>query len=120
MAQGLALHVGRVELFVDRFELLHDLDLAVLELGDVPGQVLDLVIHGLEVAGRRHLAAVHPLFQFRPTGPRHLDLALQGRLADAELVAPRLHLGRPALEAGQPTLDCGQLRLFGQRGAPVT
>jgi hypothetical protein len=67
-------------------------------------QVLDLLVHGLEIPGRGHLAPVHPPFQLRPAGARHLDLLLQGGLTDTELVAPGLDLGGAALEGGQAAL----------------
>ena len=56
--QRLALGPGRLQLAVDRLQRLHDLDLVVLELGDPPLQMGDLLVHGLEIPGRR------------PPGPR--------------------------------------------------
>ena len=48
--EGAPCHVAGRELPVERFERLHDLDLAVLELADVAGEVLHLLVHGLELA----------------------------------------------------------------------
>ena len=55
---------------VEGLEQLHHLELAVLELRHVPRKVLDLFVHGLQVACRGHLPAVEPPLYLGAPRPR--------------------------------------------------
>ena len=86
---------------VERLDLLHQLELLVLELGDPPLERPDLVLQRLQLAGVADRPAVQRLVVLgRPVGQRR-DLVLQLLLGPSELVALRLDLGDRDLERAE-------------------
>ena len=78
--EGGAPGVAGGQLGVERLERLHDLDLAVLELADVAGEVLHLLVHRLQLARRHHLPAEESLLDGGAPALRRFDLLLERRL----------------------------------------
>ena len=86
------------QLPVERLDLLHHLELLVLELGDPTLQRGDLVLEGLELARVADRAAVEGLVVVVGPIVERGDLVLEPLLVAAQAVARLLELGRAGLQ----------------------
>jgi len=102
---------------VEGLLLLEQDQFVLLEMGLAVGQLMDLVVHGLEVPRGRDGPGLHPLLDLVATLGRGGDVFLQLALPSGQLVHLGLHVPRRPVEAGPSLRQLGQGRPLGQ--APV-
>ncbi len=119
LGQGLGFGAVPGQGQVQRFLLLEEQELVLLELSLASAQLVDLMVHGLQVAGGGHPTRPHPLLDLVTPPGRGGDVLFQRRLAAGQVVHQDLDLGHGRGDLGQSPAHPAQLGPLGQRLHPV-